>query len=88
MRQSRFPLFAFALTCIAVLASVPGRIISFARDVFDTLVLIVDPTAVRNLFDQPSIAFDAAGGDQVSAALAHSQRHEAGLSRLGAVRHC
>lgn len=89
-QRFRFPaLISLCLAAISWVAILPQRAISLAVDFIDAFVLTTDPRAVSDLLaggHQP-FAYAGPSGDQVSAALAHEQRHEAGLARLGAVRH-
>lgn len=89
MARSRFGLFALASLCLAAIAALPGRALGFVRDVFDTVVLATNPTAVADLFrsNDSGTVFAGPAGSSIDPALANDQRHEAGLSRLGSVRH-
>lgn len=89
MARSRFPLFAFAFAAISFLVALPGRAVAFAVDLIDTFVLATDPARVADFLRarSPALAFAGPSDTTIDAALANDQRHEAGLSRLGTVRH-
>lgn len=88
MVRSRYSaLVCLAISALAFVVALPER----ARDLFvgfiDWLAPVVD---VRPFVDflrtgEPTLAY--AGQTPIDPALAHDQKHEAGLARLGAVRH-
>ena len=76
-----------AVLCVAAvgyIAAIPIRAIAFVRDLF---VGLTDVRPFRDLFEVPQLVLDGPAGRSISPALAHDQKHEAGLARLGAVRH-
>lgn len=88
MARSRF----FHISLIsAVLASAvlwvfefPVRAISW---VLERLPFLADPCPLADLFGRPTLALVGPPDCSIAPALAHEQRHEAGLARLGTVRH-
>lgn len=85
-RLYRLPIFCAALVVAAAsfIAAIPARAIAFVRDLF---VGLTDARPFRDLFETPALALDGPAGRSISPWLAHDQKHEAGLARLGAVRH-
>lgn len=76
-----------AALCVAAtsfIAAIPRHAIAFVRDLF---VGLTDARPFRELFETPPLVLVGPAGRSVSPALAHDQKHEAGLARLGAVRH-
>ena len=89
MARSRFSVLV-SLACLAVsyVVAIPARAVAFVYDLVGSFVLATNPRAVADLLrivDAPALAF--AGDVPIDAALANDQRHEAGLARLGTVRH-
>lgn len=54
---------------------------------FGFLAESTDVHALRDLFGMPRLELSIGNGHQVDAATQHHLRHEAGLPRLGSVRH-
>lgn len=80
MRSPLFHFFVvFPLTVFAITVTVIDRALSFIGSLFEPLTLRFD--------DDPLLALELGGGDQIDAATWHRNRHEAGLAHLGAVRH-
>jgi hypothetical protein len=76
-----------AALCVAAasyIAAIPVAAIGFIRGLF---VGLVDARPFRELFETPSIVLVGPSGSQIDRSLWHRNRHEAGLARLGAVRH-
>lgn len=88
MRHSRFSLIAcLTIACMAIAATARSAV-AFARDFIKTILLAVDPRAVADLFrSDDQMAFNGPASTPIGSTLARDQRHEAGLARLGAVRH-
>lgn len=82
--RSRIIIAALCVAAVSFIAAIPARAIAFVRDLF---VGLVDPRPFRALFETPQLALDGPAGRSISPALANDQKHEAGLARLGAVRH-
>jgi len=76
---------ALVVAAASFIAALPARAIAFVRDLF---VGLTDPRPFRDLFETPALALDGPGDSRsISPWLAHDQKHEAGLARLGTVRH-
>lgn len=85
----RFSLVGLLVAAIHFLIALPARALTFAVDLFDSVILAADPRAIADLFrldDTPAYALDGPGR-YVDPALLTDQKHEAGLARLGTVRH-
>lgn len=78
-------IIAACLAIAAPMAAFAERAVAFV----DRLFAFDAVAAVRRLVGVPALAVEGFGGfrDQVEPSLLHRQRHEAGLARLGAVRH-
>jgi len=85
---ARFRIVSIAATLVVAatsfLAALPARTVAFVRDLF---VGLVDARPFRDLFEAPRLALDGPAGHPIDAALYQRNRHEAGLAKLGAVRH-
>jgi hypothetical protein len=89
MRSPFHSLVAAIGVAFSFIVHLPARAAGFVVDLFDTLVLATDTRALADLFRAggSSGRVAIAGDVPIDAALATDQRHEAGLARLGAVRH-
>lgn len=88
MARSRLSLIAVSLAVAGAIAAIPARAIAFAIDWVERALFAVDPRAIVDAIrgsEGPALAL--AGGPSIEPSLATSQRHEAGLARLGSVRH-
>lgn len=83
--RSRTFFVALVVAAVGFIAAIPMAAIAFVRDVF---VGLTDARPFRDLFETPALALAGHDpGGSIAPALAQHQRHEAGLARLGAVRH-
>lgn len=78
----------FSLACLAInwMAAIPDRLVSWTLDVL-AYVFRPEPFALDRLFGSPALVPAGPPGRSIDPALANLQRHEAGLARLGTVRH-
>lgn len=82
MRLSRFAiLINLAAVAVTWLVTLPARAISYVVGFLPTLA---EPV---RLVDEPAFALDSPAPRDIEPSLYHRNRHEAGLRRLGAVRH-
>lgn len=82
--RNRILAIALCVAAVSFLAAIPAAVIGFVRDLF---VGLTDARPFRDLFETPQLALVGPAGRSISPWLAHDQKHEAGLARLGAVRH-
>lgn len=85
MSRSRLGIISAMLSCALLwVIALPARAISW---VLDSFPFLADPRPLADLFGRPTLALAGPSDHSIDSALANDQRHEAGLARLGAVRH-
>jgi len=83
MNRSRLGMIVtICSAALAWLITVPDRIFATVLAAWPKLAAMP-----RLVASGPTFAFDGPADASIDPALAHDQRHEAGLARLGAVRH-
>lgn len=80
-------LLRFAIVVCAAAVALPARAIATAVDLFSDAFAFVDSSVLRSLFDEPTLALEGPRLGPIEPSLLQRQRHEAGLARLGSVRH-
>lgn len=81
-----YPLISLALAVCSALVALPGRAIAFAYALVDRM-FATDPRPMLAGFGTDAAIAPSGSWRSIDPALANDQRHEAGLARLGAVRH-
>lgn len=89
MASSGFMRSLIIAVCFAVsfVATLPERIIDAAGRFIFNFTDGVIVRHIRDLLRGPALAYDGPSDSAIEPSLMHRQRHEAGLSRLGTVRH-
>lgn len=86
MSRSRFSIIvSLCMAAVSWALILPARAGRIACDFFASIW--TDPRPFLTLNDGPALAFQLPGGDQISPSLYQRNRHEAGIARLGSVRH-
>jgi hypothetical protein len=85
MKKNRFAgLLGLFTLAVGMIVAFPSRVVAFARDSF---ALLFDPRPAFDRFETPALALDAPVPPSIASSLFNRNRHEAGLARLGSVRH-
>lgn len=84
MRRTLSLITVSLAAAIAWVIILPARAVDWA---LARLPILFDPRPLRDLVEGPDLLLHSPAGPEISPALYQRNRHEAGLARLGAVRH-